>query len=290
MVSFSYDITNAVVFAAAMIRHPELALQVVRRLHPDRNPQSVKVLVDKDTDEPIVLTELSTKEEIEVAWAEVEKTILVSAATRGARLDLYFEDDKVVIAIEMQRETEKFVVGRSIFISGILTSYLLKRGATFDEMKQIRVTFIYLHDPFGFGDCHNPMEYKLLKHPEYVVGDSPRIDFYYASGDASDVTPDIQEMMEYFRNPNAYDMSKAHSDLIPALQLAAEEVMKDERVQRMVAMAIAHDKSIYQEGIDIGRREAAIDAIHEGVSDSGIARIGKMTIDEARALRREVQS
>ena len=162
-------------------------------------------------------------------------------------MDLYFEDDEVVVAIEMQHDEEATLVGRAFFTGAVLSAYLSKRGATYEQLKQVRVTFIYLHDPSGYDDCYNPMGLRWHKHPEVEVDQSPLLDFYFVYG----------------------------------------------KNLTVVELAIAHDRSIYRQGVIEGRNEGRSEALHEaaiaaiegGAEDAFVARIGKMTIKEVIALR-----
>jgi len=288
----TYDITNAAVFACTLVRNPSLALALVRQLHPDRHPDSIKLLIQKaaiteedaGTNTLIVLSEQSTAEEIETAIVEVEKTILASAVTRGARLDLYFEDNEVVVALEMQHQHEDFILNRSLFISAILTTYMYNRGATFDQMKQVRVTFIYLEDPFGYGDCYNPLEYRLLKHLDVDLEESPRIEIYYVHGTTEDLNDDTRELMEYFRDPNHYDAEKAKNQLISQLQSAAIATLKDGRTQEMIALAEIREASMRMTYKLEGKREIAKNLKNMGRPIDEIAKATGLKPDEIKRL------
>ncbi|MDR1263505.1 MAG: hypothetical protein LBK46_08465 [Oscillospiraceae bacterium] len=293
------DITNSIVFACTMIRNPRLALRTVRQLYPDREPRTVKVLVGQADSDPIVLTENSSPQEIERAIVETEKTVLASASTRGARFDLYFEDDEVVIVVEMQREAEPLIVNRAVFISSILSAYLTHRGASYFDLKQMRVAFICLHDPFGFGECYNPIELRLLRHTDYELNGTPRIDIFFAGGNNAGLDDNIKELMAYLMNPNAYNITGSHNDLIPALQAAAQEVLKDGRVTAMVELAILHEESMakkyrqegLQEGLRRGRleekRQIASTLLGLGYPYDDIIKTTGCTWDQLDALKRD---
>jgi hypothetical protein len=148
------------------------------------------------------------------------------------------------------------------------------------------------------GYRYEPEIPKFVGYPDMLFEEDRHTIFFNIKGIHGEIPEALKKIFEYMNNPKAYPVDKIDVELIKGIDAAVKFNQQSPEWRRNyeVLSMLQQDSRIIgkEEGIDIGRREAAreaaIEAIREGVSDSGVARIGKISIGEAKALRRELQN
>lgn len=318
------DITYGPVFHITMLLNPKLALWIISQLHPDRHPHTVKYIVNGNDDKTITIDYderkgiMPTDEQIEKVILLFEDSLKVAPGVRGVRFDVSFQSDLAIINLEMQRTLERYIDYRMHLSSSQIMVFHTESGAKFYEVTPIYITFICIEDPYGLGLRKYTWDTYCREAPGLRQTYAPQWTVYNASGIIGDVSVYIQDLLEYLRAPDAYNVSAAVNPLIPELHAAAKRTLMDGRLRQVISSAVVRDQSLEKnswdagmaeghqrgvaeghqrgvtEGLNTGRsealREAAIAAIEGGAEDAFVARIGKMTIEEAAALRRELES
>ncbi|GHU77612.1 hypothetical protein AGMMS49992_26090 [Clostridia bacterium] len=259
------DIRNAPVFYITMLLNPGLALRMIAQLHPDRHPHNVKFIVNGDDKHPFVIDYdenngiLPTADQIEKVILLYENSIKLTPKVRGMRFDTSFESDTVIINLEMQLEREMYIDYRMHLSSSQIMVFQSESGAKFNELKPIYVTFLCVEDPYGLGLRKYTWETICRETPGLRQLYSPQWTVYNASGDKGDVSINIEDLLDYLKDPNAYDMSKVRNQLVVDLHAAAQRTLMDGRLRQIMASSLVREQSIEargrDEGIAIGRVE-----------------------------------
>jgi len=260
-------------------------------LHPDRHPHTVKFIVNGDEDKPIIIEYderngiLPTDEQVEKVILLFENSLKLSPGVRGVRFDVSFESSTVVINLEMQRTLEKYIDYRMHLSSSQIMVFQTESGAEFCEIKPIYITFICIEDPYGLGLRKYTWDTYCREAPGLRQTYSPQWTVYNASGVIGDVSVNIQDLLEYIKAPNAYDISKAKNPLIPELHEAAKRAMQDGRLRQVMSSATIREQSIAVNARDERSKEIALKMRSEGEPEEKIIRYTGYTFRELEKQR-----
>ena len=261
------DIRYGPIFHITLLLNPKLALWIVSQLHPNRHPHNVKFIVNGDDDKPFIIEYderngvAPTDEQIEKVILLFENSLKLSPGVRGVRFDVSFVSDTAVINLEMQRSLEKYLDYRMHLSSSQIMVFQSESGMSFNELTPVYVTFICVNDPYGLGLRKYTWETHCLEAPGLSQTYAPQWVVYNAEGIYGDVSANIEELLEYFRNPNAYDVASAKNPLIRELHEAARKVMMDGRLRQMISTINIREQSLVvnarDEGYQVATREMA---------------------------------
>jgi hypothetical protein len=275
-----------------MLLNPPLALRILMQLHPDQHPNAVRYVINGDNDKAITI-EYDALKGIKPTQAQIENVLLLfedsvklTPWNRGVRFDVYFEGETAVINFEMQHGLEKFIDYRLHLLSSLIIAYQTESGAKFNELKPVYITFLCIEDPYGLGLRKYTWKTGCVEAPILQQAFSPVWTVYNASGTDGDVSENIHDLLEYFKDPDAYDMTKTSNKLIPDLHKAAQRAMQDGRIREMLSRTLIKEQSIEanaeyrgevkgrQEGIRIGevkgRHSMALSMIQDGEPDEKV--------------------
>ena len=153
---------------------------------------------------------------------EKQKSIDITANSKSVRLDVYVEDDSnTVYNIEMQATSQKELPKRSRYYQGMIDMNLIEKGANYKELKKSFVIFICMDDPFDRGRHYYTFESRCKEDSTLVLGDEAIKVFISAEGSVDDVTPEIEEFLEYLKT-GATKNDSFTSRLDDAVQRARE--------------------------------------------------------------------
>ena len=150
---------------------------------------------------------------------------------RGARLDLYVEDDAGnVFDVEMQSTDKGGLPLRARRYTSVIDRELLDKGESYRDASPLYIIFVCDYDPVGFGYAKYervsfyrdiPVEYNDETHVLFLNS------HYHHDSTHSNASPEILEVLDYLRTSN----DKAHydSDLATSIIQKVNEVRCDRK-------------------------------------------------------------
>ncbi|MDR1600132.1 MAG: hypothetical protein LBS11_09755, partial [Oscillospiraceae bacterium] len=234
------DIRYEPLFHIVMLLYPDLAVRMLAQLHPDMRPRALRFIIKGEKGESNIIEYdektgvTPTDEQIQQATLQFEKSLKMSPMSRGVRFDVYFEDDVAIINFEMQRKLEKYIDYRLHLSSSMILAYQTEINAEYKDLKPVYITFLCIEDPYDCGMRKYTWNTVCQEAPGLKQSYAPVWTVYNASGYKGEVGEDIHDLLEYFRDPYKYDISKTKNKLIPDLQEAARKAALDRRTREML--------------------------------------------------------
>jgi len=205
---------------------------------------------------------------------EVRTQYRISKITsHDAILDVLAEDaEGKLINLEIQRGDTVDHARRTRFYAAMIDSELLQKGKEYYEMPEVYVIYISEDDIWKAGRTTYPVK-KQLEGTEISYDDGLHVLYVNA---AIDDGTEIADLMKYFKKADPTDMSQG--DLSRRIHFLKYEEggykVMCQITEKFVQEGIEIGKEIgNKEGIEIGKKEAALNLAKRGIEMEAIAEI-----------------
>ena len=205
---------------------------------------------------------------------EVRTQYRISKITsHDAILDVLAEDaEGKLINLEIQRGDTVDHARRTRFYAAMIDSELLQKGKEYYEMPEVYVIYISEDDIWKAGRTTYPVK-KQLEGTEISYDDGLHVLYVNA---AIDDGTEIADLMKYFKKADPTDMSQG--DLSRRIHFLKYEEggykVMCQITEKFVQEGIEIGKEIgNKEGIEIGKKEAALNLAKRGIEMDAIAEI-----------------
>ena len=190
----------------------------------------------------------------------------VNTDLRGARLDVYIEEDgsvqingdeiPTVYDVEPDHNHKsaeiKAFPKRARFYHAMIDRRSLKAGEHFGKMKKVYVIFICDYDPFGCDRVLYTIKNKCLEEPELPYNDDTETWVLYTRGKKGNISKSLRQLLSYMENTN---QSNAINEDLREIQLMVDQVKHDGEVSLQYMKSFEHDQMMYEQGHEQGRKE-----------------------------------
>ncbi len=166
-----------------------------------------------------------------LVYLEGEKTIKESYSGKGVRLDVYVEDESLVVYnVEIQQRPHKAIGKRSREYQSSMDMRSLKKGRDYDKLNKQYVIFICCFDPFG--KALHRYTFSNLCHEDHALslGDEALKVFLNTKGTADDVTPELREFLAFVEDSTMERAKKTGNPFLLALAERIEQIKEDEEI------------------------------------------------------------
>ncbi|MBO4728650.1 MAG: Rpn family recombination-promoting nuclease/putative transposase [Spirochaetaceae bacterium] len=216
-----------------------------------------KVMEDKRTCKSVLELLLDIKID-RLTYPEYEKTMLPGPDGKSIRLDVHTSDSQRDFDIEIQTTLYKELRERSRYYQSLMDVDSLKKGHSYEELKDNIIIFICLEDLFGLGLPVYTFENTCRENNSVKLEDRTLKVFYNCSKWMDVASKDKAEFLKFLLTDNA------ESSLCKKLKEREKQIKMTARAQKeymdycMLKQAcIDYGK---KEGIELGRTEAKLEA------------------------------
>ena len=140
----------------------------------------------------------------------------VNTDLRGARLDVYIEEDgsvqingdeiPTVYDVEPDHNHKsaeiKAFPKRARFYHAMIDRRSLKAGENFGKMKKVYVIFICDYDPFGYDRVLYTIKNRCLEEPTMPYEDDAETWVLYTRGKKGNISESLRQLLSYMENTN----------------------------------------------------------------------------------------
>ena len=145
-----------------------------------------------------------------------ESFVGVNTDLRGARLDVYIEEDgsvqingeeiPAVYDVEPDHNHKaaeiKAFPKRARFYHAMIDRRSLKAGEHFGKMKKVYVIFICDYDPFGYDRVLYTIKNRCLEEPTMPYEDDAETWVLYTRGKKGNISESLRQLLSYMENTN----------------------------------------------------------------------------------------
>ena len=133
-----------------------------------------------------------------ISLVESEKTLKERFAAKGARLDLYVEDeDGIVYDVEVQTTDNDDLSLRMRYYQGMLDQTFFPTGADYNEMRKSFVIFICNYDPFKEGRYVYTFQNRCDQNHKLLFGDDAVKVVVNTKGTKGRISQQLKEVIMY---------------------------------------------------------------------------------------------
>ena len=246
-----------------------------------RDKQLCKQMLEEILEQPIR----------DIHYMETELTLQASYASRGARLDVYIEDEaNTIYDVEMQVRNDDgdALPQRMRYYQSQIDAEILAKGADFSDLRKTLIIFICPFDPIGRNWHLYKYENLCVRDPSLHLNDGAEKIILNTKGEGEHIAPQLQAFMNYVNGVASLD------PFVQALDHRLNEVKRNEqeRVSYMTYLAnIRHaEKKAREEGREEGRVEGIEmmmhiwDMLRAKVSYENIAIENNLSVEEVRRI------
>ena len=183
----------------------------------------------------------------------------VNTDLRGARLDVYIEEDgsvqingdeiPTVYDVEPDHNNKtaeiKAFPKRARFYHAMIDRRSLKAGENFGKMKRVYVIFICDYDPFGYDRVLYTIKNRCLEEPELPYEDDAETWVLYTRGKKGNISESLRQLLSYMENTN---QNNAVNKDLRDIQQMVEQVKQDGEVSLRYMKSFEHDQMMYEQG------------------------------------------
>ena len=198
----------------------------------------------------------------------------VNTDLRGARLDVYIEEDgsvqingeeiPAVYDVEPDHNHKaaeiKAFPKRARFYHAMIDRRSLKAGEHFGKMKKVYVIFICDYDPFGYDRALYTIKNRCLEEPTMPYEDDAETWVRYTRGKKGNISESLRQLLSYMENTN---QNNAINEDLRDIQQMVDQVKRDGEVSLRYMKWFEHDQMMYEEGREQGRKDAQESAERE---------------------------
>ena len=183
----------------------------------------------------------------------------VNTDLRGARLDVYIEEDgsvqihgdeiPTVYDVEPDHNNKtaerKAFPKRARFYHAMIDRRSLKAGENFGKMKRVYVIFICDYDPFGYDRVLYTIKNRCLEEPTMPYEDDAETWVLYTRGKKGNISESLRQMLSYMENTN---QNNAVNKDLRDIQQMVDQVKRDGEVSLRYMKSFEHDQMVYDQG------------------------------------------
>ena len=183
----------------------------------------------------------------------------VNTDLRGARLDVYIEEDgsaqingdeiPTVYDVEPDHNHKnaeiKAFPKRARFYHAMIDRRSLKAGEHFGKMKKVYVIFICDYDPFGYDRALYTIKNRCLEEPELPYEDDAETWVLYTRGKKGNISERLRQLLSYMENTN---QNNAINEDLRDIQQMVDQVKRDGEVSLRYMKWFEHDQMMYEQG------------------------------------------
>lgn len=184
---------------------------------------------------------------------------------RGARLDVYVEDEEsvkidsseasTVYDLEADQNSKNSSImtfpKRVRFYHAIIDSRCLKSGEDFGKLKNVYVIFICNYDPFGCDRVKYTLKNMCVEAPEIPYEDGAQTIVLYTKGTNGEVSEELRQFLNYMENTT--EENAVNQDL-KEIQKMVDTVKQDGEVSLAYMKGFERDMLMYEEGREEERK------------------------------------
>lgn len=194
-----------------------------------------------------------------VVYPEAQKSIHLSAGSKGIRLDVYVEDDKnTVFNLEMQTSFRRDLPKRMRYYQGMIDLNILNKGESYSKLKKSYVIFICTFDPFGEGRHIYTFCNTCQENTSLTLNDDAVKIILNTKGTLDDVSPEMKRILDYLEGKGVSDA------FTQDLENAVQSVRQNEDWRRDYMTLQQEYQERFQEGKEEGRIEGKLEGKLEG--------------------------
>ena len=151
---------------------------------------------------------------------ESEKTLKERFEAKGARLDMYVEDeDGIVYDVEVQTTDNGDISLRMRYYQGILDQTFFPAGADYNEMRKSFVIFICNYDPFKEGRYIYTFQNRCDQNHKLLFGDDAVKVIVNTKGSKGRISKELKEVIMYLDHEEVTgSFSKELDEAVKALK------------------------------------------------------------------------
>ena len=183
----------------------------------------------------------------------------VNTDLRGARLDVYIEEDGSVqingdeiptiydVEPDHNHKTAeiKAFPKRARFYHAMIDRRSLKAGENFGKMKKVYVIFICDYDPFGYDRVLYTIKNRCLEEPTMPYEDDAETWVLYTRGKKGNISESLRQLLSYMENTN---QNNAINEDLRDIQQMVDQVKRDGEVSLRYMKWFEHDQMMYEQG------------------------------------------
>ena len=183
----------------------------------------------------------------------------VNTDLRGARLDVYIEEDgsvqingdeiPTVYDVEPDHNHKsaeiKAFPKRARFYHAMIDRRSLKAGENFGKMKKVYVIFICDYDPFGYDRALYTIKNRCLEEPTMPYEDDAETWVLYTRGKKGNISESLRQLLSYMENTN---QNNAINEDLRDIQQMVDQVKRDGEVSLRYMKWFEHDQMMYEQG------------------------------------------
>ena len=183
----------------------------------------------------------------------------VNTDLRGARLDVYIEEDgsvqingdeiPTVYDVEPDHNHKsaeiKAFPKRARFYHAMIDRRSLKAGEDFGKMKKVYVIFICDYDPFGYDRALYTIKNRCLEEPTMPYEDDAETWVLYTRGKKGNISESLRQLLSYMENTN---QNNAINEDLRDIQQMVDQVKRDGEVSLRYMKWFEHDQMMYEQG------------------------------------------
>lgn len=187
----------------------------------------------------------------ELVQTDRQHPIEITPDGRGVRFDVYAKDDQSVIYdIEMQNAPRDNLPKRARYSQSLIDLDSIERGARFDDLNRSYVIFLCCFNVIPEVGRHRYAFRSLcIDDPDVELGDGTEKLFICTEGTKEDISPRLQQFLEYLTEGTASD------DLTKRLQDAVEKARRDPRWRKEFMDFQDYMEESYRKGKEDGFQE-----------------------------------
>ena len=250
-----------------------------------------KVMEDENTCKSVLELLLDIKID-RLSYPEYEKAMLPGPDGKSIRLDVHTSDSQRDFDIEIQTTLYKELRERTRYYQSLMDVDSLKKGHSYEELKDNIIIFICLEDLFGLGLPVYTFENTCRENNSIKLEDRTLKVFYNCSGWQNVASKDKAEFLKFLLTDNA------ESSLCKKLKEREKQIKMTARAQKeymdycMLKQAcIDYGK---EEGKKEGRTEAKLEAarnfLMENAPEDMIARCTGLSLETVQQLADELKT
>lgn len=211
---------------------------------------------------------------------------------KGIRLDIYAKDNMGnAYDIEMQLENYGDIVLRSRYYHSEMDGYQIRKGVTYDNLKESIVIFICDFDIFQKGSSIYTFENVCKEYPELTLPDKRKTIFLNIHGKRDGVSEELSTVLDYFETSNPTDeytrgleerVKENRNDDEWRENYMTWEMKLDERYRQGMEKGLAAGR---EEGLATGRAEMIQKLLKNGMTPEEVAALTELSVEEIEKMK-----
>ena len=207
-----------------------------------------------------------------IEYIDKEKTLDISAFTKGIRLDVYIKDSDRIFDIEIQNYKEKSLGKRLRFYQSMIDADFLQKGKDYEELKETVIIFICKYDPFNKGFSCYEFNNFCIQDKNLKINDEVRKIIFNTSCYSKEKDIAIKEFLKYIETGSATNVLTQKIETIVE-RLRSNNSFRDVYMNNtlyFMDLKRAAKTEGFNEGFNEGFRDGFSDGITAGSSQKAL--------------------